>query len=48
MMGHPFAQGWRAIMRAERARQRRRIVFAVGGIAALLAPGADLLIRWAW
>jgi predicted nucleic acid-binding Zn ribbon protein len=48
MMGHPYAQGWRAIMTAERRRNKRRIMFAVGGIAALLAPGMDLVIRWAF
>ena len=48
MMGHPFAQGWRAIMRAEEKRNKRRIVFVAGGIAALLAPGLDLVIRWVW
>lgn len=38
MYGHPYSQGWRAIMRAERGRQVRRVMLTLAAVAALLYP----------
>ncbi len=40
MYGHPYGQGWRAIMRADRRRRVRRLMSAAAAGAALLYPVA--------
>lgn len=40
MYGHPYGQGWRAIMRAEKRRQVRRLMLSCAAGAALLYPAA--------
>ena len=50
MYGHPYAIGWRAIMRAERIRRRRRIMLSLAAGLTILAPavvGAGALLG-AW
>jgi hypothetical protein len=46
-MGHPYAHGWRAIMRADIKRRNRRILLTGGGVIALAAIIADGIVR-AW
>jgi len=35
MMGHPYSQGWRAIMQAGRVRRNRRIVLTLAAVAVI-------------
>ncbi len=52
MMGHPYAQGWRAIMRAEAKRKARRAwlsaaMTATVGVGAV-AGAVGVVINWPW
>jgi hypothetical protein len=45
MYGHPYGQGWRAIMTAARRRRRRKVVLTVAAVAALCIPALDAVAR---
>lgn len=44
MMGYPYAQGWRAIMTAERQRNNRRACLTVVAAVSVLS----FFPLWAW
>jgi|GEM_PF-4209141 hypothetical protein len=45
MYGHPYAKGWKDIMRAEVRRRNRRLLLSAAAISALLFPAAWSLGR---
>jgi hypothetical protein len=49
MMGHPYGQGWRAIMAAERKRRMRRLVLSgVAGLGAVAGTAWGVVVSWPW
>lgn len=45
MMGHPYAQSWRAIMRAEVKRRSRAWAWRIGAVA---FGAVGLVVSWPW